>query len=136
MSSGFGRGPIPGMPGSEEPPQRKYTLRLLNGPAAGREFQLKPGGNVLGRSDPSGGEVDIDLSGCEQGKIPVISRRHAEVCIEDARIELRDLGSRNGTWLGSQRLDSPDNRESSSPRAVLPGSRFRLADLEFELDAE
>jgi hypothetical protein len=136
MSSGFGRGPIPGMQGSEEPAQRKYNLRLLTGPATGREFELKPGENVLGRGEPTGDRVDIDLSSCEQNEVPVISRRHAEILVRDARVELRDLGSRNGTWLGGQRLDSPDNREPSSPRALLPGSRFRLADLEFELVAE
>jgi hypothetical protein len=33
-----------------------------------------------------------------------VSRWHAEILVADGRVLLRDLGSRNGTWLGERRL--------------------------------
>jgi adenylate cyclase len=37
---------------------------------------------------------------------PTISRRHAELRAEDAELEVRDLGSRNGTFRNGQRVDT------------------------------
>src|SRR5439155_2646940 len=36
---------------------------------------------------------------------PLVSRRHAEVCWTADGWVLRDLGSRNGTWLDGRRID-------------------------------
>jgi len=36
---------------------------------------------------------------------PRVSRRHAEVRSASDRIELRDLGSRNGTWINGERIE-------------------------------
>jgi DNA-binding winged helix-turn-helix (wHTH) protein len=57
---------------------------------------LDEGDYVLGR-DPN---VEIYLDG------PKISRRHARITIAAARATIEDLGSKNGTFVGDQRVDA------------------------------
>ena len=64
---------------------------------AGREFALKDGENVLGR-DPEAA-VYIDHTG--------VSRRHARIVLTGRRATLEDLGSKNGTFLRDQRIETP-----------------------------
>jgi pSer/pThr/pTyr-binding forkhead associated (FHA) protein len=64
--------------------------------ASGREHFLRPGVNIVGRE----GDVII-----QDGRV---SRKHAEVTLEDGRITVRDLGSTNGTtYDGSAVGDTP-----------------------------
>ncbi len=58
-------------------------------------FATPPGGNLLtiGRADS-----DIVL------RQPLVSRRHAELTWEGTRHVIRDLGSRNGTWVNGARI--------------------------------
>jgi DNA-binding winged helix-turn-helix (wHTH) protein len=56
---------------------------------------LREGENVLGR-DPNV-EIYLDASG--------VSRRHALIKIAAARATIEDLGSKNGTFVGGQRID-------------------------------
>jgi pSer/pThr/pTyr-binding forkhead associated (FHA) protein len=49
---------------------------------------------------------------------PTVSRRHARILVAGAAATLEDLGSKNGTFLGGRRLDSP------SP--VSDGDEIRL----------
>lgn len=55
-----------------------------------RELPLEPGENVIGR----------DIVGT-----PDVSRRHASVIVRDGRVFLRDLDSKNGTFVGSHRVE-------------------------------
>ena len=57
---------------------------------------LHPGKNLIG-SDPA---CEISLPN------PTVSRRHAEINLSKAGIELKDLGSTNGTLLGSRRIET------------------------------
>ena len=57
---------------------------------------LCAGENVLGRGSDV---IDIDL--------PTISRRHARIVINDGAMTIEDLGSKNGTWVGDERLTGP-----------------------------
>jgi DNA-binding winged helix-turn-helix (wHTH) protein len=56
---------------------------------AGREIELLPGENVVGR-DPSA-EVRIDD--------PTVSRHHARIRVGETGASVEDLGSKNGTFL-------------------------------------
>ena len=56
---------------------------------------LDEGEHVLGR-DP---DVEIFLNS------PGVSRRHALIRISAARATIEDLGSKNGTFVGDQRVD-------------------------------
>jgi DNA-binding winged helix-turn-helix (wHTH) protein len=73
-----------------------------------REIALREGENVLGRVD----------EGIIWFESPTVSRRHARILVSGAAATLEDLGSKNGTFLGGRRLDSP------SP--VSDGDEIRL----------
>jgi adenylate cyclase len=71
----------------------RYTLTSVEG---GQSFDLKPGAaQVIGRALTS----DIPVFD------PTISRRHASVTSDDAGIEVRDLGSSNGTFINGTKVD-------------------------------
>ena len=80
---GTARGPV-----AVIPPQR---LRILEGPGAGTVFDAKSDRIVIG-TDPKADVVLGDRT---------VSGFHCEVGLEDGgtRVVVRDLGSRNGTWL-------------------------------------
>ncbi|MGV3711182.1 MAG: adenylate/guanylate cyclase domain-containing protein [Gemmatimonas sp.] len=70
----------------------KWTLVSVDGD---RKFFLPLGKRlVLGR------ETTSDLPVLDVG----VSRRHAEVCVTMKGLEIRDLGSRNGTYVNSKRI--------------------------------
>jgi DNA-binding winged helix-turn-helix (wHTH) protein len=72
--------------------------------AVGRDiFPLHDGENIIGRDPAAAIYVDS----------PDVSRRHARVVVRDSGITVEDLGSKNGTFLNSERL--------KSPRALGPG---------------
>ncbi len=53
-----------------------------------------------------------------------VSRHHAEVTREGARLEIRDLGSRNGTWVNAARV---------SAAAIHPGDELALGTVHLEV---
>jgi DNA-binding NtrC family response regulator len=57
-------------------------------------FALKAGRMVVGK----GPEADLRISD------PTISRRHAELVVAGAGVEITDLGSRNGSFIGGERV--------------------------------
>lgn len=75
-----------------EPPARSDASKWL---ARGQtRFALATGRNVIGR-DPAS-EVWLDVSG--------VSRRHACVVVTPDGVTLEDLGSKNGTMRGAERV--------------------------------
>ncbi len=83
---------------------------------------------VVGRFDPSAGPVDIDLSG-GQGE-NYISRRHAEVYLENGAWLVRDLGSTNGVYVkrAGQAQYSPRIIE---PQTLLDGDEVAFGNMKF-----
>jgi hypothetical protein len=61
---------------------------------SGREFQLKPGVNTLGRH-PSN---DIQLDD------PSVSSFHGELHVADIGVSVKDLGSTNGTFINQKQI--------------------------------
>ncbi|MHC4236420.1 MAG: FHA domain-containing protein [Planctomycetota bacterium] len=59
-----------------------------------REFRISPGTTMIGRKD------DCDI------RIPVaeVSRHHAELLTRTDGVELRDLGSANGSYVNNKRV--------------------------------
>ena len=136
---GFGSDPIPGMdtfyaPAPAQPALRPDTalLRILNGPGAGREFALNAVRLRIGRNDPPAHVVDIDLTECELGDPPKVSRRHAELRWVDETLQILDLGSSNGTDVNGERL-VPVGNLTHVPTILHPGDRVRFANLECEI---
>lgn len=69
-------------------------LRVISGPDAGSIFPLRPGPNVIGRSD----DCDVIINDRQ------ISRRHARVVV-GAQIEIIDMHSSNGLLLADERIE-------------------------------
>jgi DNA-binding winged helix-turn-helix (wHTH) protein len=86
----------------------------------GATFALAPGENILGRVED--GAVFVDDAS--------VSRKHARIVVDGNRATLEDLGSRNGTWIGTERL--------TAPAPLSDGESFRLgsARLEFHRTAK
>jgi DNA-binding winged helix-turn-helix (wHTH) protein len=83
----------------------------------GRRVPLKAGENLLGRDLDDGIRIDS----------PTVSRRHARISISDSGAILEDLESKNGTFVGEQRVSSPvrlnDGDEIRTGSVVV---RFRM----------
>jgi DNA-binding winged helix-turn-helix (wHTH) protein len=69
-----------------------FRLKWLNGRAT-----LEEGEHLIGR-DPDA-EIFLNSAG--------VSRRHARIGISAGRATIEDLGSKNGTFVGDQRLEAP-----------------------------
>ena len=65
------------------------VLVCVEGPLLGQEFEIPATGLVVGRE----GHVRVPDE--------FLSRRHFELVREDGEIRVRDLGSRNGTFLNT-----------------------------------
>jgi diguanylate cyclase (GGDEF)-like protein len=102
------------------PPPDRATLTVLAGEAAGQSFPLEAGATILGRAPDATIPID-DIS---------VSRHHARIVRDpDGRYSLEDLGSTNGTFVGSRRVVrealSTGDRVQLGPHCVL---RFALVD--------
>jgi len=80
--------------GENEREESSSLLRLARGK---RRFALSEGQNIVGR-DPDA-NIYIDHGS--------VSRRHARISIRGGIAVLEDLQSRNGTFVGGRRIDSP-----------------------------
>lgn len=64
---------------------------------ASLDLPLREGANVVGRTGPDLLAIDA----------PTISRRHACLTVTGESVTCEDLGSKNGTWIGSTRVTTP-----------------------------
>lgn len=90
------------------PEGKRVAVAVLSGPRKGDAVALAQPTLTIGRE---GGGADLALPD------PDVSRRHASIDCHGARIVLRDLGSRNGTWVGEERV---------SRREIEDRTEFRL----------
>lgn len=81
-------------------PKGKPVLRcrvaVVAGPDKGKDFPLASGTTKIGR----GGRNDLILSD------PAVSSFHLEIELKAAGIQVRDMGSTNGTRIGGQRIQN------------------------------
>jgi pSer/pThr/pTyr-binding forkhead associated (FHA) protein len=75
---------------------------------------------VVGRSDEAKFRIQQDS----------VSRRHCEFFLVDGEVQVRDLGSTNGTLLDGERL------EASQPVRVPPGARVQVGGVVFRVEYE
>lgn len=73
-----------------------------------RELVLRYGVNVVGRDEADVLAIDA----------PTISRRHARLTAAADAVTCEDLGSKNGTWIGTSRV--------TAPQAAVDGDELRF----------
>jgi pSer/pThr/pTyr-binding forkhead associated (FHA) protein len=91
----------------------RAVLVCIEGVLAGQEFEVPPGGLVVGRE----GHVRVPDE--------FLSRRHFEVVREeDGTVRVRDLGSRNGTFLNT--LPAKNTKIAAGDEIRAGVNRFRV----------
>jgi two-component system, cell cycle response regulator len=70
-------------------------LVMIRGPQLGWRIQLPSGETVLGRSATCG--IAVALDG--------VSRQHCAFTVSNGRVAIRDIASKNGTWVNGERLE-------------------------------
>jgi pSer/pThr/pTyr-binding forkhead associated (FHA) protein len=95
----------------------KVKLRALQGDDAGKEFRIPTSVCLIGRSK----ECHL------RPRSEAVSRRHCEILVEGENVIVRDLGSKNGTFINGERIQTEDV-------AVLrTGDKLRIGPLRFEV---
>jgi len=84
-------------PAAEPPPRPGRSDFRCRLEVRDRQIALSEGENLIGREPAS--TVWIDKAS--------VSRRHACIRVGEDTATLEDLGSRNGTYVGGQRIESP-----------------------------
>jgi hypothetical protein len=87
----------PRRPQKRQPHGQPRTLVVTQGPLAGTSLPLRESGTVIGRNPECALVLDDDFA----------SGRHARVFQRDGAWFVEDLGSTNGTFLGTERLTTP-----------------------------
>lgn len=87
----------PGAPGASAEDDRAHYLVVVEGVERGRRWEIAGKDTVFGRAEPA----DIVIED------PQISRRHCRVGLVMGEVFVTDLGSSNGTYIGTRRLSSP-----------------------------
>jgi pSer/pThr/pTyr-binding forkhead associated (FHA) protein len=92
---------------------KRNILVCIDGPLSGQEFEIPPGGLIVGRE----GHVRVPDE--------FLSRKHFEVAPDaEGHIRVRDLGSRNGTFLNT--LPAQNTKVHSGDEIRAGNNRFRI----------
>ena len=78
---------------------------------------------TIGRFDPEVGPVDVDLGGIDESTF--VSRRHAQIVVENDVYVIKDLGSSNGTFVLRDDFEKVEEAELKDGDEVsLGNARF------------
>lgn len=90
-------------------------LRVMQGSQAGREVIIPVAEFSIGRGE----ECHL------RPRSDAISRRHCVIAVNEGEVLLRDLGSKNGTYVNGERVEGS--------RVLQPGDQLQVGPLQFEL---
>jgi predicted component of type VI protein secretion system len=93
----------------------KFKLKVTAGSLSGKEIALKEGTFLIGRSK----ECDLRASS------ELVSRRHCEFVFESKSLRVRDLSSKNGTFVNGVRIEEE--------RELVTGDQLQVGPLRFEV---
>ena len=93
----------------------QVKLKVLRGKSAGKQVKVPSTSFVIGR----GQECHM------RPKSDSISRRHCEITVEADVVTVQDLGSKNGTLVNGDRIESPTTLKN--------GDELRVGRLEFRV---
>lgn len=96
----------------------EYILRVVSGRHAGQSLRILWPRFLIGRGE------DCHLRPSSDS----VSRQHCLLSIDGERVSVRDLDSRNGTFVNGQRL--------AGERSLKSGDRLAVGRLEFEIQLE
>lgn len=96
-------------------------LILMEHPGKTRQVTLHPNETTIGRAPTNGIVLDAQQ----------VSRKHAAVTVGPAFVTLRDLGSRNGTYVNGLRIESQVLVNGDSIRIGKCEMRFLAGDQEY-----
>ena len=96
----------------------QVSLKVVGGKNDGRLIAINVPEFVIGRGETAHLRPQSDL----------VSRAHCSVLVADGKVVLRDLGSRNGTFLNDERLEGEQQ--------VTIGDLFRVGRLQFEFQID
>ena len=91
-----------------------WAIKILNGPQAGRTFNLTPGTHTIGRSS----RVDIRINSNS------ISKIHAKIICMDGKVIISDAQSSNGILVNGVKIRN---------QALKSGDKFGLGDILFDI---
>jgi pSer/pThr/pTyr-binding forkhead associated (FHA) protein len=92
-------------------------LRVLLGDSVGKTIEVPQGKFVIGR------EADCHL----QRDSAFISRHHCALLQDEYTLRIRDLGSKNGTFLNGRRIGPGET-------VLLDGDKLAVGEMIFEVD--
>ena len=93
----------------------KVKLKVLKGSGAGKEVRIPTPKCLIGRSE------DCHM----RPKSEAVSRRHCAILVKDGKVLLRDLESKNGTFVNGERVEED--------LVLKPGDRLQIGPLAFEV---
>ena len=99
------------------PKGKRVSLSFLSGPRAGTEHILRHASLLIGREGGNAGAA-IELPEIQ------VSRMHAVVEVRGMRVVVRDLDSRNGTFIGAKQVQEHE---------IVDGSEFQIGGTRFML---
>ena len=88
-------------------------LKVLRGASAGKEIAVKSLQFVIGRAEECSLRVNSEA----------ISRQHCVITFDGHEVRIRDLRSRNGTFVNGERLEAPCR--------LVMGDQLRVGPMEF-----
>ena len=93
----------------------QVVLRVVGGKHNGREIKLAVPKFIIGRGEGAHLRPSSDL----------VSRHHCGISVDDGKVTVEDLGSRNGTFVNGEKL--------TAPHIARSGDTVRVGRLQFEL---
>ncbi len=93
----------------------EVKLIVVGGKHSGREVPVAGPKFLIGRGEDCHLKPQSDL----------VSRHHAMIVVEEGRAAIRDFGSKNGTFVNDQRVESE--------RELKTGDRLKIGTLEFDV---
>lgn len=97
-------------------------LATLHSPSRSTSRSFRVRGPLMSIGRPSSNPADVCLA--DRG----ISRRHAEIRRAGTGYEIRDLGSRNGTYVGGMRLETETEADTESWHPLDDGVVIRMCE--------
>jgi pSer/pThr/pTyr-binding forkhead associated (FHA) protein len=109
--------------GKELSSDRRYAVVVLEGKERGKVYPIAKSRVTVGRT-----QCDINLEDSD------ISRQHVLLQVQETGALLEDLGSTNGTFVGTERVQRADLEDRSEFRIGNHQLMFVVADRDSEIE--